>query len=82
MAIPESDETISYYTVFNITCLIITHRVSDIYQRINKVFKMGGHDSQSIPKLVGHLLHLQGYATESRSLAISSLCLYNWEYMC
>ena len=43
---------------------------------------MGGHDGQPIPKLVGHLLHLLGDATESRSLAISSLCLYNWEYKC
>ena len=45
----------------------------------NKVFKMGGHDGQPILKLVGHLLHLLGHATESRSLAISSLCLYNQE---
>ena len=44
--------------------------------------KMGGHDGQPIPKLVGHLLHLLGHATEFKSLAISSLCLYmyNWEY--
>ena len=48
----------------------------------NKVFKMGGHDGQPIPKLVGHLLHLLGHSTEPRSLAISSLCLYNWEYKC
>ena len=44
--------------------------------------KIGGHDGQPIPKLVGHLLHLLGHSTESRSLAISSLCLYNWEYKC
>ena len=41
------------------------------------VFKIGGHDGQSIPKLVDHLLHLLGHSTESRSLAISSLCLYS-----
>ena len=43
---------------------------------------MGGHDGQPIPKFLSHLLHLLGYSTESRSLAISSLCLYNWEYKC
>ena len=40
-----------------------------------EVFKMGGHDGQSIPKLVSHLLHLLGHATESRFLATSSLCI-------
>ena len=47
-------------------------------RRQNKVFKVSGHHGQPIPKLVGHSLHLLGHATESRSLAISSLCLYNW----
>ena len=41
---------------------------------------MVGHHGQPIPKLVGRLLHLLGHSTESRFLAISSLCLYNWEY--
>ena len=34
---------------------------------------MSGHDGQPILKLVGHLLHLLGHATESRSLSVSSL---------
>ena len=34
---------------------------------------MGGHDGQPISKLIGHLLHLLGHATEPKSL-------YNWEY--
>ena len=39
---------------------------------------MGGHDGQLIPKLVGHLLHLLGRATESSYLYST----YNWEYKC
>ena len=53
-----------------------------VTEDIIRFSKMGGHDGQPIPKFVGHLLHLLGHATEFKSLAISSLCLYmyNWEY--
>ena len=39
----------------------------------NKVFKMSGRDGQPISKLVGHLLHLLGHATESMLVQLGVL---------
>ena len=43
-----------------------------VTEDIIRFSKMGGHDGQPIPKLIGHLLHLLGHATEFKSLAISA----------
>ena len=74
MAVQESDETISYYNIiYHTITLDIVKKFTWMGRGQNK---MGGHNGQPIPKLVGHLLHLLGYISLSPDPLLSLVYAY------